>query len=325
MITKGLEHNKNKLLENSLCFIKKSIDSLEKGELKYAILHLFSGVYLILKVRLYEKDWRLLFNKRDDANYGDFESGSFYGVNFCDCITRLSKIASLRFTDQDKQELELLRRKKNKIEHFFDNDSQSEDSVKSSLYHGINFFINFVQKNNIGKINEESEENIRNIMDDIKNNLFSLEAFCQKRMNSLKEDISKSKMILTCNECYQKAMVLKDSILQCMFCHKEIQPEHSEELDGLKEVEETHGIHSYKDANHTSIYCVSCDIEVEMGVVQINDGSHCCLLCEEIFVPGSLLECGSCTSLYLQHPSFHYDEHEGPYSGCCPICNRYNA
>ena len=53
------------LLENGLDFVLSAVEHLggnpSKRELKYAVLHLYSGAVLILKERLLREDWKLLF------------------------------------------------------------------------------------------------------------------------------------------------------------------------------------------------------------------------------------------------------------------------
>ena len=97
---------KLRLLENGLCFLLQSIkhfkysensksDTETERELKYSTVHLFSGIFLILKEKLGREHWSLLFADVNQANKKKLESGDFRGVNFIDCQNRLSKIVSL--------------------------------------------------------------------------------------------------------------------------------------------------------------------------------------------------------------------------------------
>ena len=59
------------LLENGLDFIASGLRYIARGEtksdLKYGVLHLASGIELVLKERLRQEDWRLVFVKPDKA------------------------------------------------------------------------------------------------------------------------------------------------------------------------------------------------------------------------------------------------------------------
>ena len=113
-----------RLLTNGLCFILQAIEHFkcsennkcdterEKG-LKYSTLHLFSGIFLILKEKLKREHWSLLFADVNKADEQSLKSGDFYSVNFMDCLNRLSKIVSVNFTKKHKQTLSLLRERRN--------------------------------------------------------------------------------------------------------------------------------------------------------------------------------------------------------------------
>jgi len=67
------------LLGNGLDFIWSALEHLSgnpgKRELKYAVLHLCSGIELVLKERLQREHWSLIFEKLDSANQKDYEAG----------------------------------------------------------------------------------------------------------------------------------------------------------------------------------------------------------------------------------------------------------
>ena len=65
-----MEERKLRLLTNGLCFLLQSIEHFKcsenkydtEKELKYSTLHLFSGIFLILKEKLKREHWSLLFS-----------------------------------------------------------------------------------------------------------------------------------------------------------------------------------------------------------------------------------------------------------------------
>ncbi len=108
------------LLTNGLCFLLQAIEHFKCGEsnkhstdreLKYATLHLYSGISLILKERLGREHWSLLFAKVSEADKQSLMSGGLYSVDFKECQNRLSRIVSVEFTKEQKHVLCLLRKK----------------------------------------------------------------------------------------------------------------------------------------------------------------------------------------------------------------------
>src|SRR3989338_7974548 len=84
------------LLENGLDFILSAVEHLSgkpsKRELKYAVLHLYSGTVLVLKARLLREDWTYLFADPEKADEKLFNTGDFHGPNLNQCIERLEDI-----------------------------------------------------------------------------------------------------------------------------------------------------------------------------------------------------------------------------------------
>ena len=79
-----MEHSQN-LLENSFSFILRAIQNLtdsseaedEKSkceELKYTILHLWSGICLLLKARLCQEHWSLVVSNIDKTSFEKLQS-----------------------------------------------------------------------------------------------------------------------------------------------------------------------------------------------------------------------------------------------------------
>ncbi|MGV9571086.1 hypothetical protein ACWDRX_16615, partial [Streptomyces nigra] len=64
-------------------------------DLKYAVLHLHSAVEVLLKARLTQEHWALVFEKPENATRGDFEKAEFKSCGVVDVLRRLEHIAGL--------------------------------------------------------------------------------------------------------------------------------------------------------------------------------------------------------------------------------------
>ncbi len=293
-----MQEKKSPLLKNGLCFLLQSIEHFKfsendncdtEKELKYSTLHLFSGIFLILKEKLQREHWSLLFADVNKADKQNLESGDFSGVNFGDCQNRLSKIVSVNFTNEHKKTLSTLRKKRNKIEHFFE--SETLISFKSILANGLDFAIEFVEKHL--DTNLESDE--QQSLEKIRIECFKLKKFVEEKMKTLKPQLDPQKVVLDCNECNNKSIVPNEDNmkLECLFCYKSI-PENKYENLYHKML----GLYSPKDLLCSeNMICPEC--EAENCFVETKDKKHYfCLYCHYIAKQDSFCSCPGCGIIY---------------------------
>ena len=109
------------LADNALDYVLSAAEHAKTGtarDLKYAILHLFAGVELILKARLYAHNWTLLFAKTSKADQKLLQLGDFRSVDFETAWDRLDKQVGLSLESADFNHLDGLRKLRNKVQHF---------------------------------------------------------------------------------------------------------------------------------------------------------------------------------------------------------------
>ncbi|NFO67017.1 hypothetical protein FDC27_08600 [Clostridium botulinum] len=118
------------MFENGLDFILDSIrhlqkyegiqsdDIKEKKELKYSLIHLSSGIELILKDRLYRVHWTYIFSDMNKANKKELKDYSFNSVDGVKVIDRLKNLCNVELNKNDENEIIKIRKLRNKIEHF---------------------------------------------------------------------------------------------------------------------------------------------------------------------------------------------------------------
>lgn len=112
------EELKLNLLNNGLDFIQSGVrfflhDEPDPASHKYAILHLFSGLVLLLKERLRREHHSLIFKNVTDAWKPDAKT-----VDFDEVITRLEACACVTFDDKAKRTLRTAQGLRNLIEHY---------------------------------------------------------------------------------------------------------------------------------------------------------------------------------------------------------------
>jgi hypothetical protein len=106
------------LLNNGLDFIQMGVrfflhDDPDPVSHKYAILHLFSGLVLLLKERLRREHPSLIFKEVKEAGKPNAKT-----VDFDEVITRLEACASVAFDDKAKRTLRTAQGLRNLIEHY---------------------------------------------------------------------------------------------------------------------------------------------------------------------------------------------------------------
>jgi hypothetical protein len=215
------------MLENGLDFLMEAVKTINSSSdhkrLKYAVIHLCSGVELIFKEVLKNKDWHLLFQEMKEAKPELLQSGDFESVSFNKMITRLESECKIVFNDEDKKILKELRLKRNKIEHFKIDESVS--ALKSLSAKVLNFLVQFIHNNiNVTNISPISKKYIRSIPKE----LTKFNSYVAERNQKIKEifdqKIKDNINVIKCPDCLQKALFL-DSNLECLFCNYSNTPE----------------------------------------------------------------------------------------------------
>ena len=293
-----MKSRKLQLLENGLCFILQSINHFEQSEkeefnsekeLKYSTLHLFSGIFLILKEKLRQEHWSLLFSNVNEANEQSLKSGDFQGVNFKSCQNRLLKIASINFTKTEDDILNSLRKKRNKIEHFFEKESLI--SFKSTLAHGLYFTLIFINKYLDSNLSNNEKRNI----EEIKEKCFGLREFVKQRMQVIKPELDKQEVVLYCYECGNTAIVPNEDEMrmECLFCNRVVSENEYEDF-----YYDSQGVTRTKDfLSINNMLCLEC--ENENYFVKTKDKKeYFCLHCHYKAEVESFSECGYCGTLY---------------------------
>lgn len=288
---------KFELLENGLDFIESALmyflESVDKSDLKYGILHLSSGIELILKYRLSHEHWSLLFQDIKEANRKLFDSGDFKSVDSKTCIDRLEGICSLEFDDNNKRILKHLRERRNKLEHFGIIDSS--DALKASSVDVLNFLLEFIEEEIDINPEEYSELN------EIRTLLGGFTDFVEHRSQIIKaelEERKKNSCVTYCPTCYIKALVIDDGA-NCLFCgytadNKRIADEFIENILGIN------GYICMTDGGEYPLYyCIDCGNETMVRAIKDDDlDGWICFSCGTEWDTSEISFCSECGEPY---------------------------
>jgi hypothetical protein len=217
------------LIENALDFILSAIKYAKVDEarsLKYAVLHLSDGVELILKEKLRREHWSLLFADVNKASESALTAGEFKSVDFDECIERLEGISGLDMTSHTSL-LKLLRRHRNRLQHF--EYKGSKDEVMSILVKTWGFVLDFLHDQLPDIVSGQAAT-----IDEIKDLMIENEGFVRERLASVQKAIDNFKVnsdaILKCPQCLQPTLLIPGGHNpNCLFCRYSASPEEAVE------------------------------------------------------------------------------------------------
>ena len=282
------------LLENGLDFIHQSLldfskaksATSKKSNIKYSVLHLSSGIELIFKNHLLNEHWTYIFADMNKATKKNLEDGDFQSVNLKQIFDRLDNLCDIKINEQDKKELDTLRKQRNKLEHFECNVNIQYLSklITDSMKITIKILNNYYDK--LETADEEEE-----LLDKIKLKLKDLETFYDNALELAKTMAFKDKgedyNFLQCPVCSEKLLTYgnNDSV-SCFFCNYNDTPERAADLY-ISDILDINHYQCIKDGGEWPLeICPECNhyslVNTGGGYIcfNCNEASECYIQCE---------------------------------------------
>ena len=310
------------LLENGLDFIldaAQKLSELNDSDLdnkdnqrliKYALLHLSAGIELVFKYRLFKEHWTYVFADMNKANKKGLSSGDFSSVDSKTSIDRLESLCDIAFDEQEKKDLQKLRNRRNRAEHFSLNEPLK--AVEVSMHKSISIITKFL----VNHCNtDEFQEEETSLFEDIKRQLREMEqhyadakAIAERQVS----DMNMTGLTITCPACGEKFLI-RDDNATCVFCgYTASGTEAAQDY-----VENILGIDSFstiKDGGEIPIYeCPQCGNETL--VFNDDTGEALCFSCDYEGKTEDFVFCDWCGKPY------ECDGDDG--IGMCPDCIAY--
>jgi len=297
------------LLENGIDFILSALERLSSEptsrDLKYSVLHLCSGIELILKERLMREHWSLVFDKIERAKLSVIQSGGkFTSVTFMPCIERLIQIGGLEYLADHRGDLELFRDRRNQIEHFGFVDSA--EAIKSSASKALNFLYDFIHRE------LHPSDDLFEQLDEMLKYLRDFEHFVNDRMIIVQREVADSySPVMMCPKCRQSAITIDANTAFCHFCMYTASGEEA----ANEYVEEVLNISSYEAAQDGCDWPVYDCPECGRDSLVHNDNEFTCFSCGSNWEFPNMRFCESCRSPF----STNFDKHDFMCSACWEI------
>ena len=207
------------LLDNAIDFILRAVKSAmldDQLEWKYAVLHLAAGIELLLKARLSEVHWSLIFANVDKATKGSLQAGKFRSVGVESAMSRLRNIAEVQFDDKTLTDLEYIRNLRNRIQHF--GFAMSIDQTKSVMARGLHFAKSFLEK----ELGSALVDKNKDILDGIYVQLSGFDEFVDIRIGQIEHRLNTTQVLIECAFCLQKTLEVGGQIGHCHFCNSDL-------------------------------------------------------------------------------------------------------
>lgn len=255
---------KLEVIDNALDFLETAITHLlefqkttSPRELKYGLLGLSAGIELLLKQRLADEHWSLVFEDLSKASLTVLGSGDFTSVRLQDSVSRVRSVCGVEVAADHERSLLTLRRLRNKIEHFGFTVSREEGlSVAAKVW---SFLLDFVHDELLSGFNAARVAK----WDVIRSEMQKIERFVTERSTAIENALEKAQedglAVLQCPSCLNLALVINEDSRQCHYCRFSGDPRQVfEEWMSL-----THG-HIWDDpkermiADLGSVVCPSC-------------------------------------------------------------------
>lgn len=280
------------LLENGLDFIASGLDNIARGatksDLKYGVLHLFSGIELVLKARLQQEDWRLLFPDQAKADENSYKAGNFRSIGLADCLQRLEEECGIEISDEGIEKLDAIRIRRNRLEHFAIVDTKV--AIESVAAQALGVLLDFISDafEDSSVSDHEKELLLR-----IRERLSEFDAFTKDRLAEISADSNGRRREFTnsieCPCCLQQTLLADVSVV-CIFCGYRASAE-----DAANFFVSQHQI------RRTIYFCPDCDNETVIDLGAAGNAAPAtqfvCFGCGIKWDEGSLEECPLCQGL----------------------------
>lgn len=284
------------LVENALDFFSEAVLFLngEPRKLKYAILHLAGAAELMLKARLAQEHWTLIFRNPAKATIEEFERRKFTSVDFDGTLGRLKNVCRLDLS-KHRATLRALRDMRNEIQHF--EFSGRVPEITSILVKTWSFLWDFIHE----ELGDELDDELSARLEHIKDHMIEREAYVTERLAEiaarLEEPQKNGTLTVSCPSCLQETLVVSgEEDPYCPFCRYESDSDQVADDWATVFVGYPHTDPKERDIDPVLRECPACGaetmIQFESGAARPADPAWICFSCGESGSPTS--ECQSC-------------------------------
>ena len=312
------------LVRNGLDFLHSSISQLEEGRSKYAVIHFFTALEIILKARLLIEDWTLCVTNHQKTSLEEFRRGESNTVGLRDALKRMAELPNGKWDASETAVFESLRRRRNQAVHFF-HPEHLGGTEKVAVEQLVGWNLLFRRLRNAWR---EQFESFSDDIDALNQIMGQRADYFPEVFKQLQTEITKDAMtnhLATCPDCRQRASLSEKELIdgvfrmRCRVCESEqvsvFLPCRTPSCNCLAErtfqqasncpacglAHETNAEESFNyfgkvNSNLVPVaWCGTCGYTPEQSVVILEDGCLC-LACHAFLDRWQLNHCDWCNS-----------------------------
>lgn len=186
---------------------------------------------MLLKARLLDEHWSLVFDDPRKATRRAFESGNFASCGTADTVTRLTEIAQVTITAKEQNALKSLGQDRNALQHY--GLTHNARAVESRAGQALDFLVRFLQEELLAPKRGDAELSAIpwGVVHGIHKALRDISAYRTERRKRLRGTLkAAAHHTLTCHECGELALVIGDRCHFCGFPIGGFSPEHAADM-----------------------------------------------------------------------------------------------
>lgn len=277
------------LLSHALEYLETSVTLLQRNppeptgdrDARQAIVLLGIAIELLLKSRLVEAHWALVFERVDDASGQRYRAGDFKSATLDQCVQRLIDIEGVDLTGFKKGALTNFKKLRNKTVHFAS--IGTEAALKVTMFEALSELIDFVKAECMPQAAEDAARLGR-----IELVLGTLAEYVATRMavigSGLRELLDEGYF---CPTCGQRAVDVTQH--HCLFCRADHGPPEVMELHLEKALGYTERLHT-NDRNQAICHCGGSAV-----VTRLDGATMRCMYCAADSPRAELRQCPTCS------------------------------
>lgn len=296
-------------LETGLGYAVSAIRYLDKEDEdtdeKFAILHLYAAIEVLLKVRLIQEHWTLVIADSRNASLAKYHAGDFKSVGAEEAVRRLNDICKLGLPEYRNSPLKKAEEMRNRQQHF--GLSESPIAIRAVSIPAYNYLIHFIEEHLSPDSYPYEHDLIDAALSEIRDRLPRLNDLIEQRYRQVEAALDSSpNPVIRCMRCQVMALEVLSTGGRCSVClgqwneTNELAEEYALEVLGVS-------------GNNTPVdRCPSCQSMSLIANVEIKghpSGPWFCFTCTDTWRHAVLSRCCHCGYLAT-----------GCASGICPSC-----
>ncbi|WP_285631681.1 hypothetical protein [Actinoallomurus iriomotensis] len=189
----------------------------ENADEKFAILHLYAAIEVLLKVRLIQEHWTLVIADSRNASLAKYHAGDFKSVGAEEAVRRLNDICKLGLPGYRNSPLKRAEEMRNRQQHFGLNESPI--AIRAVSIPAYNYLIQFIEEHLSPGSYQYERELIDAALSEIRDRLPHLSDLIEQRYRQVEPELGSSpNPVIRCTRCQMMALEVLSTGGRCSVC-----------------------------------------------------------------------------------------------------------